>query len=312
MLILPRPCAGQTVGSDDRSGQEQNKDMIPTQPFGRTGHDSTRVIFGAAALSAVTQEEADQTMELIVASGVNHIDVAASYGEAEQRLGPFLAEHRADFYLATKTGERTADAAYAEINRSLEKLRTDHVDLLQLHNLVDEAEWQTAYAPGGVLEAAVRAKDEGLVRDLGVTGHGVTVARQHLRSLQEYDFASVLLPYNFPMSHNAAYMADFEELAAVCAERNVAIQTIKSITKAAWDKEGERFAATWYEPLTDQDAIDIAVGWVLGRPGLFLDTVGDIHLLPKVLDAASRFTTRPTEEQMAQLEAALGMAPLFV
>jgi predicted aldo/keto reductase-like oxidoreductase len=286
--------------------------MIPTSPFGRTGHDSTRIIFGAAALSAVTQEEADQTMDVVVAAGVNHIDVAASYGEAELRLGPFIEHRRDDFFLATKTGERTADAAYEEISRSLEKLRTDHVDLLQLHNLVDEAEWQTAYAPGGALAGAVRAKDEGLVRDIGVTGHGVTVARQHIRSLQEYDFASVLLPYNFPMSHNAAYMADFEELAAICVERNVAVQTIKSITKAAWDRDGERFASTWYEPLTDQDAIDTAVGWVLGRPGIFLNTVGDIHLLPKVLDAADRFTDRPTEEQMAQLEAAWEMAPLFV
>jgi predicted aldo/keto reductase-like oxidoreductase len=286
--------------------------MIHTHPFGRTGHDSTRVIFGAAALSDVTQDEADQTMEVVVAAGVNHIDVAASYGEAELRLGPFVEQHRNDFFLATKTGERTADAAYAEIGRSLEKLRTDHVDLLQLHNLVDEADWQTAYGPGGALEGAVRAKDEGLVRDIGVTGHGITVARQHIRSLQEYDFVSVLLPYNFPMSHNAAYMADFEELAAICAERDVALQTIKSITKAAWDNAGERFASTWYEPLTDQDAIDTAVGWVLGRPGIFLNTVGDIHLLPKVLDAAGRFTSRPSEQEMAQLEAAWEMAPLFV
>ena len=197
-----------------RRGQEHNDVMIPTMPFGRTGHQSTRVIFGAAALSAVTQDEADATMELVVASGINHIDVAASYGDAELRLGPFVEQHRSEFFLATKTGERTAEAAYAEINRSLERLRTDHVDLLQLHNLVDEDEWQTAYAPGGALEAAVRAKEEGLVRDLGVTGHGVTVARQHLRSLEEYDFASVLLPYNYPMTRNAEYMADFEELLA--------------------------------------------------------------------------------------------------
>ena len=286
--------------------------MIPTQPFGRTGHDSTRLLFGAAALSAVTQEEADQTMEVVASFGVNHIDTAASYGRAEELLGPFVESHRDEFYLATKTGERTADAAYKEINRSLELLHTDHVDLLQLHNLVDEAEWQTAYARGGALEAAVRAKDEGLVRDIGVTGHGVTVARQHIRSLQEYDFASVLLPYNFPMSRNAQYLADFEELAAICAERNVAVQTIKSITRAPWDHDEERFAATWYEPLRDQDAIDTAVGWVLGRPGIFLNTVGDIHLLPKMLDAGSRFTTRPGEEEMARLEAAWGMAPLFV
>jgi len=286
--------------------------MIPTLPFGRTGHQSTRVIFGAAALSAVTQDEADATMELVSASGVNHIDVAASYGDAERRLGPWVEQHRDEFYLATKTGERTADAAYAEINRSLELLRTDHVDLLQLHNLVDEVEWQTAYAPGGALEAAVRAKEEGLVRDIGVTGHGVTVARQHRRSLEEYDFASVLLPYNYPMTRNPDYLRDFEELLGVCEERGVAVQTIKSITRAPWGSDGERHAATWYEPLTDQDAIDTAVAWVLGRPGIFLNTVGDIHVLPKVLDAAHRFTDRPSEDAMARLEEAWGMEPLFV
>jgi aryl-alcohol dehydrogenase-like predicted oxidoreductase len=286
--------------------------MIPTQPFGRTGHQSTRVIFGAAALSAVTQEESDATMELVSASGVNHIDVAASYGEAELRLGPWVEQHRAEIFLATKTGERTADAAYAEINRSLELLRTDHIDLLQLHNLVDEVEWQTAYAPGGALEAAVRAKEEGLVRDIGVTGHGVTVARQHRRSLEEYDFASVLLPYNYPMTRNAEYMADFEELLDVCAERGVAVQTIKSITRAPWAGDADRHAATWYEPLTDPEAIDTAVAWVLGRPGIFLNTVGDIHVLPKVLDAAHRFTDRPGEDAMARLETAWGMEPLFV
>ena len=288
--------------------------MIPTQPFGRTGHDSTRIIFGAAALGEVTQDEADQTLELVASHGINHLDVARSYGEAEVRMGPFVEQHRAEYFLATKTGERTAEGAYREINESLERLRTDHVDLLQLHNLVDEAEWQTAYAKGGALEAAVRAKDEGLVRAIGVTGHGVTVARQHLRSLEEYDFASVLLPFNFPMSHNERYLADFEELATVCAGRGVAMQTIKSITKAAWpDPDSDQhFASTWYEPLRDQDAIDTAVGWVLGRPGIFLNTVGDIHLLPLVLDAAERFQARPTDEEMAQLEAAWDMAPLFV
>jgi aryl-alcohol dehydrogenase-like predicted oxidoreductase len=286
--------------------------MIPTQPFGRTGHQSTRVIFGAAALSAVTQDEADATMELVAASGVTHIDVAASYGEAERRLGPFVEQHRDEFYLATKTGERTADAAYAEISRSLELLRTDHIDLLQLHNLVDEVDWQTAYSAGGALEAAVRAKEEGLVRDLGVTGHGVTVARQHRRSLEEYDFASVLLPYNYPMTRNAEYMRDFEQLVEVCTERGVAVQTIKSITRAPWGGEAERHAATWYEPLTDPEAIGTAVAWVLGRPGIFLNTVGDIHLLPKVLDAAHTFTHRPSDDEMAQLDEAWGMEPLFV
>ncbi len=296
--------------------------MIPTQPFGRTGHDSTRVIFGAAALSRVTQDEADATLELVAARGINHLDVARSYGEAEVRMKPFLSEHRDAYFLATKTEDRTAEGAYAQINESLERMGTDHVDLLQLHNLVDEDQWRTAYAKGGALEGARRALDEGLTKAVGVTGHGVTVARQHLRSLEEYDFASVLLPYNFPMSNNQSYLADVEELLAICQERGVAVQTIKSITKAAWpdaDREtgsnGDReqhFAATWYEPLRSPEAIDTAVSWVLGREGVFLNTVGDIQLLPLVLDAAERFTGRPSIEEMAELERAFDMAPLFV
>ncbi len=285
--------------------------MIETMPFGRTGHDSTRVVFGAAAFGSVTQDEADQTMELIRRHGVNHLDTAASYGESELRLGPWMAEHRSEYFLATKTGERSRDAAWAQINHSLERLQTDHVDLLQLHNLVEEEEWRTAFAAGGALEAAVRARDEGLTRHIGVTGHGVTVAAQHLRSLGEFEFDSVLLPYNFPMTRNRAYMDDFEVLAATCAERGVAMQTIKSITRAPWG-DRDRTAATWYEPLRDQGAIDTAVAWVLGREGVFLNTVGDIHVLPMVLDAAQRADGRPDEQAMEQLEAAFGLEPLFV
>jgi aryl-alcohol dehydrogenase-like predicted oxidoreductase len=285
--------------------------MIPVQPFGRTGHASTRIIFGAAAIGNVSQEDADQTMELIREHGINHIDTAASYGDAELRLGPWMETHREDFFLATKTGERTRSDAYNEIQRSLERLRTDHVDLIQLHNLVDEDEWRTAFSHGGALEAVVEAKDEGLVRHVGVTGHGVTVAAQHLRSLQEYPFDSVLLPYNFPMSRNAGYIADFEALVAVCAERGLAVQTIKAITRAPWGDQ-QPTANTWYEPLTDQGAIDTAVSWVLGRDGVFLNTVGDINILPKVIDAAERFTGRPSDEEMRALEGAFGLEPLFV
>jgi aryl-alcohol dehydrogenase-like predicted oxidoreductase len=285
--------------------------MITLQPFGRTGHESTRILFGAAAIGNVDQDEADQTMELIREHGINHIDTAASYGDAELRLGPWMETHRDEFFLATKTGERTRAEAYAEIGRSLERLRTDRLDLIQLHNLVDEDEWQTAFSSGGVLEAVVQARDEGLVRFIGVTGHGVTVAAQHLRSLAEYPFDSVLLPYNFPMSRNPSYIADFEALLALCAERRVAVQTIKSITRGPWG-DHKPTANTWYEPLTDQDAIDIAVGWVLGRDGVFLNTVGDVHILPKVIDAAERFTQRPNDEQMGELEAAFGLEPLFV
>jgi aryl-alcohol dehydrogenase-like predicted oxidoreductase len=285
--------------------------MIPTLPFGRTGHESTRIIFGAAALSDVTQDEADRTIALLEEHGVNHFDTAASYGDSELRLGPWLEHNRDKVFLATKTGEREAGPAYDQIRQSLERLRVDQVDLIQLHNLVDEAEWETALGPGGALEAAVRAREEGLVRFIGVTGHGVTVARQHRRSLERFDFDSVLLPYNYPMMQNAQYVADFEALFALCQERNVAVQTIKAITKAPWGHQPHT-AATWYEPLREQGPIDMAVGWVLGRDGVFLNTVGDIHVLPMVLDAAERFDgSRPTDEAMRELSREWQMAPLF-
>ncbi len=284
--------------------------MIPTQVFGRTGHLSTRVIFGAAALSRVSQAEADRTMELVSEHGVNHIDVAASYGEAEVRLAPWLGQHRKDVFLATKTGERSYPAAYDEIRRSLERLRVDRVDLIQLHNLVDLEEWETALGPGGALEACVEARDEGLVRFIGVTGHGVEVAARHKASLERFDFDSVLLPYSYVMMQNAQYAADFEALASLCRERNVAMQTIKAVTRAPWGERAQT-RATWYEPLEEQADLDTTVHWVLGRDGFFLNTVGDIYLLPKVLDAADRFVMRPADEQMQAVVAKRGMSPLF-
>ena len=284
--------------------------MIAKAAFGSTGHESTRTLFGAAALGSVTQAEADRTLELVLEHGINHVDTAASYGDSELRLAPWLARHRDGVFLATKTGLRDRAGAREEIRRSLDRLGVDRVDLLQLHNLVDPIEWETALREGGALEAAVEARDEGLVRFIGVTGHGLTVARMHLRSLDRFAFDSVLAPYSYVQQRDEHYSSDFEELAAVCAERGVAVQTIKSITLAPWDGR-EQTAATWYEPLREQDDIDLAVHWVLGRPGVFLNTVGDITLLPKVLDAASRYATRPTDEQMDDLAARRHLVPLF-
>lgn len=285
--------------------------MIATQPFGNTGHVSTRVIFGAAAFSDVTQAEADRTMEQVLEAGINHIDTAASYGDSELRLGPWMEKHRKDVFLATKTGDRTEQAAYDSIQRSLERLRVDNVDLIQLHNLVEPEEWEIALSPGGALNAAIRAKEEGLVTFIGVTGHGVTIASQHKRALERFPFDSVLLPYSFVMQQNPQYSADWEALFALCQERNVAVQTIKSITLAPW---GERTptTSTWYEPLVEQSEIDLAVNWVLGRDGVFLNTVGDIHILPRVFDAAARFTSRPSDAAMQSLVESRAMEPLFV
>jgi len=285
--------------------------MIPPQPFGRTGHTSTRIIFGAAALGRVTQGEADQTMERVLQNGINHIDTAASYGDSELRLGPWLERQRDRFFLATKTGDRTYQGARDSIRRSLERLRVSQLDLIQLHNLAEPEEWDTAMGPDGALRAAVEAREEGLVRFIGVTGHGLGIAKMHLRSLERFDFDAVLLPYNYVLIQNPAYAADFEALMARCAQHNVAVQTIKSITRAPW---GDRphTAATWYEPLEDQADIDRAVSWVLGRQGVFLNTVGDIHVLPKVLDAANRLQRRPTDSEMAAMLQEKHLEPLFV
>lgn len=285
--------------------------MIERIAFGGTSHLSTRTIFGAAALGHVSQAEADTTLELLLRYGVNHIDTAASYGEAESRIGPWMTGHRDRFFLATKTGERTARGAHDEFRRSLERLRVDRVDLLQLHNLAQPDEWEVAMGPGGALEAAIAARDEGLVRFIGVTGHGTGIAAMHLKSLRAFPFDAVLLPYNYVMMQNPQYARDFEALAALCAERNVAVQTIKAITRGPWGDKN-RTDATWYEPLREQADIDLAVHWTLSRPGVFLNTVGDIHLLPAVLDAASRYQGSPSAAEMARLAGRLDMAPLFV
>jgi aryl-alcohol dehydrogenase-like predicted oxidoreductase len=284
--------------------------MIEKIPFGRTGHLSTRTLFGAAALSQVSQAEADRTLEVLLEYGVNHIDTAASYGEAELRIGPWMAQYRAHFFLATKTGERTYAAAREQIRRSLERLRVEQIDLLQLHNLVDPQEWETAMGPGGALAAAVEARQEGLVRYIGVTGHGTTVAAMHKKALERFDFDSVLLPYSYAMMQNPAYAADFESLLALGRQRNVAVQTIKAITRGPWGHQPQSHA-TWYEPLTEQGDIDTAVHWVLSRPGIFLNTAGDIGLLPKVLSAAARFQADGVTEQLEADVAQLGTQPLF-
>ena len=237
--------------------------MIERAPFGATGHESSRVIFGAAALGDACKADADRTLPLLLEHGINHIDVAASYGDAELRIAPWLREH--EFFLATKTGERTYAAAKEQIHRSLDRLQVDHVDSIQLHNLVDVIEWDTALSPGGALEACLEARDEGLVRFIGVTGHGLSVPKMHQRSLARFDFDSVLCPYNFVQMQDERYAQTWTELAALCAERNVALQTIKSLARAPWEGR-EKTASTWYEPLTEQADIDQAVALGARQP----------------------------------------------
>ena len=284
--------------------------MILQRPFGRTGHSSTVTLFGAAAFSRVTQAEADRTMALMLEYGVNHIDTAAGYGEAEVLLGPWLEKYRDRFFLATKTGERSYAGAKAEIRRSLERMRVDNVDLIQLHNLGCPDEWDTAMGENGALEAAREARDQGLVRHIGVTGHGLKIAAFHHRSLQAFDFESILLPWNIQMKQNRQYVRDFERVVGLARERGIAVQTIKSLLRGPWGTTPKN-RATWYQPLEEQRDIDRAVHWILAQGDLFLNTTGDIHLLPKVLDAASRFDgSGPSDEEMEAMMADQKMTPL--
>jgi aryl-alcohol dehydrogenase-like predicted oxidoreductase len=285
--------------------------MIERAPFGATGHESSRVIFGAAALGSVSKSDADRTLDTLLRHGINHIDVAASYGDAELRVATWLGRNPGTFFVATKTGERTYRGAREQIRRSLDRLGVDRIDSIQLHNLVDVIDWETALGANGALEAAIEAREEGLVRFIGVTGHGLSVPEMHRRSLERFAFDSVLAPYNYVQMQDARYAETFEALARVCAERNVALQTIKSLAWRRWEGRPAT-ASTWYEPLREQADIDLAVHWVLGRSQAFLLTTGDVEVLPRLLDAAERFERRPTPEEMTALVARRDLEALFV
>jgi aryl-alcohol dehydrogenase-like predicted oxidoreductase len=269
------------------------------------------VVFGGAALAQVTQEVADRTLEVLLQHGINHLDLAASYGDAELRVKPWLRAHPNRFFVATKTDGRTAEAAREDLERSLDRLGVDHVDLWQLHSLADPIEWDTALSPGGAIEAAVEARDQGLVRWIGITGHGTQIAAQIRRSLERFDFDSVLLPCNYLTLQLPYYRENFEAVVDACGRRRTAVQTIKSIALRPWLGR-PRTHSTWYEPLQAQDDIDPAVWWVLGRPGIFLNSVGDVDLLPKVLDAASRFEAIPNDAEMRALVERVAPEPIFV
>ena len=285
--------------------------MIDQMPFGATGHLSTRVIFGAAALAAMSPERAAATIDTVVEFGVNHIDVAASYGEAELRLEPFLRDHRLDVFLATKTGARDGDSARAELERSLERMGVGHVDMIQLHNRVEEDEWRTACSPGGAVEALLRARDEGLCRHVGVTGHGLRIARMHLRSLAEAPFAAVLFPWNHSLACTfPEYAADVGLLRDVCANQGVAAQTIKSIARRRWAESDEpRFS--WYEPIDDSAARERAVEFVLNEPDLFLNTSSDARLLRETLEIADSPRRVPSDDQLSQDRVKSEITPIF-
>jgi aryl-alcohol dehydrogenase-like predicted oxidoreductase len=284
--------------------------MIERRPFGRTGHPSSVTLFGAAALARATQDDADRALDVLLRYGVNHIDTAIRYGDSELRIAPWMARHRKDFFLATKTGSRDATGAREDLHRSLERLRVDHVDLIQMHALWHPDDWDRAMGPGGALEALVEARAQGLARFIGVTGHGWTIAAMHRRSLARFDFDSILLPYNFFMASDARYREHFDQVLAICRERNVAVQVIKSIARGPWATT-ERTHTTWYQPLEAAADIDRAVHWVLGVPDIHINTAGDLKLLPRILDAASRYERRTPDADMTIMLEAQRMTSLF-
>ncbi|MGD8505968.1 MAG: aldo/keto reductase [Candidatus Bathyarchaeota archaeon] len=285
--------------------------MIPKNQFGRTGHASTRTIFGSWALSKATQAEADRILNMLLEYGVNHIDTAPMYGNAEKCIGSWMEQHRDDFFLATKSRKRTYKGAREDLQRSLSRLRVDYIDLWQMHGLTNPAGWENAMGPEGALKAFIEARDGGLVRFLGVTGHGSEVPAMHKRSLERFDFDTVLLPYNYMLMQNPRYAADFNELVGLCRKRNVAMQTMKSIARWPCGGRSKTYNTYFYEPLETQDAIDKSVHWSLGFPDSFLATVGDMQLLPKVLDAANRFEGRPSDMEMRAMVNVFDMQPIF-
>lgn len=285
--------------------------MIPKQPFGRTGHMSTRIIFGAYALSEATQNEADQVLELLLEYGVNHIDTANMYGNAEKCLGAWMVKYRDHFFIATKTHKRRYKGTWADLRQSLKLLGVDQIDLWQIHGLTGLTGWNEAMASGGTLDTFVKARDKGLVRFLGVTGHGLKAPQMHKRSLELFNFDSVLLPYNYTLMQNKQYAANFLTLEALCCEQNIAFQTIKSIARRRWGDRSKTYHTYFYEPLESQEAIDMAIHWVLGNTNVFLITAGDIQLLPRILDAANRFEQRPSDSEMKALVDVFNMQPIF-
>ena len=284
--------------------------MLDTLPFGATGHASSRVIFGAAAMAAASERLSDQILETLLEFGVNHIDTAASYGDSELHLARWMPAHRDDFFLASKTGDRGGEAARRSLERSLERLRVDHLDLIQLHNLVEEEDWQRAFAKDGAVAALFQARDEGLCRHVGVTGHGLRIPRMLLRSIEEAPIASVLFPYSHILLLDARYAADVEELLAVCAERSIAAQTIKSAARRRWtDDTGPRFS--WYEPLSEPGALGRAVRFVLDHPQVFLNTSSDARILRATLEAATTGEVCPRSAELAADRETHAMTPLF-
>ena len=281
--------------------------------LGRLGHRSSVLIYGAAALASVDQDTADASVRLALDAGINHFDVAASYGEAELRLGPWMGRIRDRIFLATKTGLRDRDDAWAQVNRSLERLETDHVDLIQVHAVGDTEELDLVTRPGGSLEAVVRARDEGLAAAVGITGHGHQAPATHLEALRRFPFDTVLTPLNWVLAQDPAYLADYQALVAEVQAQDAGLMIIKSASRRNWPAPDGHAYGTWYEPFDDQDRISAAVAWALSHPEVTgLATPGDVRLLPLIVEAERRLPDTTREQAAAVLTRASDYSSPFI
>jgi aryl-alcohol dehydrogenase-like predicted oxidoreductase len=270
------------------------------------------VIFGAAALSNVDQKTANNALNLAEQAGVNHIDVAPQYGLAEERVGPWLESRRNQYFLGCKTLERQREPSWAQLHESLRKLHTDQLDLYQLHAVNTMDELDAAFADDGAMETLRRARDEGLTRYLGITGHGIDVARVQLDALDRFDFDTVMFPINPVLYANTRYRTEAEELLSVCATRDVGVMIIKSIAKGPWSEDEPKSYTTWYEPYDEQTMIDPGVWFALSQsPVTGVASAGDTRLLPLVLDAANRYHELSEAEQEDLIGKASDLEPLF-
>jgi aryl-alcohol dehydrogenase-like predicted oxidoreductase len=283
---------------------------METRRFGRTGHMSTVAIFGAAAFYQISQEDADKVMELIIQAGVNHIDVAPGYGQAEIRIGPWMPRERERFFLGCKTMERTRAGAWNEMQVSLKRLQTETFDLYQCHAITTMEELDAVTMKGGALEAFVQARQEGLTKFLGITGHGVNAPQIYLEALRRFDFDSVLFPLNFVQMANPEFRKNAEELIATCKAKDVGTMVIKSITKGPWG-EKQHTATTWYEPFEEIDDIQKGVNFALSYDVSGLCTAGDTRVLPLVLQACENFSPLSKDEMEEMIKSGKQYEPLF-
>ena len=283
---------------------------METRRFGRSGHMSTLAIFGAAAFWEISQEDADRVMEQVIAAGINHIDVAPSYGQAEERIGPWMPRERERFFLGCKTMERTKEGAWNEMQQSLKRLQTKSFDLYQCHAITTMAELDAVTMKGGALEAFEKARQEGLTKYIGITGHGVNAPEIYLEALRRFDFDSVLFPLNFVQMANPDYQRHAKELISVCHAKDVGTMIIKSITKGPWGEKAHT-ANTWYEPFDEMEMIQKAVNFALSYQVTGLCTAGDIHLLPLVIQACENFRELNHEQMEEMIESGKQYQPLF-